>query len=82
MFGHSISLNFDRQGDSHKTFVGVLFSSFIYVFLLVFIVLKAKVLLYGQNDTNMTMIRVEDLQKKAPVKWKDLNLTIFFVIKK
>ena len=62
IFGHSISLNFDKKGDSHRTVIGGFFSILIKVFLIVYIIYKGKVLIYGENDTNVSLIKVEDLK--------------------
>ena len=62
IFGHSISLNFDKKGDSHRTVIGGFFSILIKVFLIVYIIYKGKVLIYVENDTNVSLIKVEDLK--------------------
>jgi hypothetical protein len=57
-FGHPISWNFDKQGDSHNTLIGGIFSVFIKLFFLFFVTTKVKQFLYKEesNNTSATIL--------------------------
>jgi len=51
MFGHPVTLNFNRQGDTHNTFIGGLVSMFIKLLIFGFLAYKSYVLVtLGDND--------------------------------
>ena len=50
-FGHNISLNFDQQGENHRTTIGGIFTTFINIFLVLYILTKLKVLINRENDS-------------------------------
>ena len=61
MFGHTINLNFNRNGDSHKTFIGGLFSMLIKVTLAFYVYTLFKRMFYNEGDSNYTRIDVMNL---------------------
>ena len=82
MFGHVISLNFDRKGDSHKTMIGGLFSLFIRLGIFCYVFLNFKRMLLNENDLNYTLIGIVDLEELGEVLYNETSLTIFHRIKK
>ena len=50
MFGHQVGLNFNKQGDHHKTKIGGFFSIFVRMGLSVYIFLMCKKLITSGGD--------------------------------
>lgn len=69
-FGHVINLNFDRQGDSHKTLCGGIYSIFIKLFLIVYLYLNARKLFMPIDDNNVTTVGLLSLSDLG-----DVNVT-------
>ena len=82
MFGHVISLNFDKQGDAHNTFITGLCSLVIRFGILCYIILNFKRMIFNENDLNYTLIGVVDLEELGEVPYNETSLTIFHRIKK
>ena len=61
MFGHTINLNFNRNGDSHKTFIGGLFSMLIKVTLAFYVYTLFDRMFMNKGDSNYTRINVMNL---------------------
>ena len=61
MFGHVINLNFNKQGESHKTSVGGFFSLIIKCFLLLYVGLNFKKLIWHEDDSNSVEYSLMDL---------------------
>ena len=54
MFGHIINLNFDRQGFSHKTFIGGIFSIIIKLFMYWYVLFLLQKFFWNLNDSITT----------------------------
>ena len=77
MFGHTIKLNFNRQGASHKTYVGGCISLVLKLLILSFVVLKLIKLVHLDNATigsTNTLLNLEDEGDKS---LDDMSLLIF-----
>jgi len=48
MFGHAISLNFDRNGEYHRTIVTGLFSLFLKSCITLYVILRFKMLILNE----------------------------------
>ena len=66
MFGHTINLNFNKEGDSHKTFIGGCFSIFIKTAIFLYVFMNMKKMIFHEDDTNMIEYNLIDLDK-API---------------
>ena len=82
MFGHVINLNFDRRGDSHKTLCGGVFSIFFKCFLTFYVYLMFTKLIFKTNDTNYTYEGQWHLEGMEAIKYSDMSMRFFHVIKK
>ena len=51
MFGHSVSLNYKREGNTHNTLCGGIVSMFIYAIMLNLVVFKTKTMILVEDDT-------------------------------
>ena len=58
MFGHLITMNFNKRGNHHKTLVGAFFSIFIKVMIYVYVGLTFKQLIYKDANKNSTIYSV------------------------
>ena len=65
MFGHTIHLNFNKNGDTHKTFIGGLFSILIKVALAFYVYTLFKRMFLNEADSNYTRINVMNLEEVA-----------------
>jgi hypothetical protein len=55
MFGHLITMNFNKRGQRHKTHIGAIFSILIKVFIYLYIGLTFKQLIYMDANKNGTI---------------------------
>ena len=56
MFGHQIALNFEKKGDSHKTFVGGFISIIVKAGLIAYVAICCKRMLLQERDATNTNI--------------------------
>ena len=82
MFGHTINLNFNKNGDSHKTLIGGFFSLFIKMLLGVYVYLLFKRMFLYEADSNYTRINVLDLETFGKQMLNKMDMTVFHVFKK
>jgi len=82
MFGHIINLNFNGEGDKHKTTVGGIFSIIIKVGMTIYIVFNVLKLAYRDDDTIVTMQKTDDLFEKDNLNYHDTDTSIFWVLRK
>ena len=61
-FGHIINLNFDKQGDAHKTTFGGIYSLFIKIFLVIYLYLNLSKLFTHVDDNNVTTVGALNLE--------------------
>ena len=80
MFGHTIKLNFDKQGDTHKTLIGGLFSMFLRLVILVYIIILWKRLLLNEADQIDTEFNMLDLETLGVVHYNQTNMTLFYAL--
>ena len=77
MFGHTIQLNFDKQGESHNTLLGGIFSIFIKIIMSVYIGLCFKKLLYMEDDSISLFLEQQDLKVTGDVDYAEGSLLVF-----
>ena len=51
MFGHTINLNFNKQGDTHQTFIGGFFSLIVKSAMTVYVLMNMKKMFFYESDT-------------------------------
>ena len=56
-FGHQTQFKFNNKGSSHSTFCGGCVSIFIVVFMIFYVVLLVKKLVWMQDDSIQTVIK-------------------------
>ena len=73
-FGHTVTLNFDRNGDTHKTIIGGFFSIFIKAFIIWYVYLNFYQLLTYGNDNMQYTESLVDLEQRQMVKYHEMDI--------
>ena len=81
MFGHSIQLNFDRKGDTHKTCIGGFVTSFVHIIVFIYIFLNMKKMLLLEDNKNFTEIGVTNLEEKGIIDYGETNILVYMAIR-
>ena len=82
MFGHVINLNFQREGDSHKTAIGGFFSFFIKLAMSLYVFFNLKKMILHEDDNNTTEYNLEDLSKQDPLALGKTDFSMFHIVRK
>jgi len=84
MFGHTINLNFDKSGDSHKTLIGGLMSILIKFAIFTYVFLRFKMMIFLEADDNTAEVSVALLEEDAfkDIRYDESNITIIHSIRK
>jgi hypothetical protein len=82
MFGHTINLNFNKEGDSHKTTIGGVFSIFIKTAIFLYVFMNLKKMILREDDTNMIEYNLIDLDTEPASNYGEMNYQMFYVLRK
>ena len=88
MFGHTIHLNVNNEGDEHKTLAGGIMSLFLKLMLLAYVLsIFAKMFTLGDNKESSAQFLIDYHEADDPnyqpmIEYKDTHLVLFMVIKK
>ena len=82
MFGHTIALNFNKGGDSHKTAIGGFFSIFIKAAMFIYVFMNFRKMIFNLDDSNSVEYNLEDLENGPPIPMNGTDFTMFHVIRK
>ena len=82
MFGHTIQLNFNKQGDSHQTAIGGFFSIFIRVAMLVYVAYNFAKMIFYQDDSNFTEAIPLNLDEFGDKNYNETDMFMYHVISK
>ena len=82
MFGHQVSLNFNKKGDKSYTKFGGFVSLLVQICMVVVAGILVNKLITKDDATNMTRTHFLDLNETPALNYSHLNLTIFHVLKK
>lgn len=77
MFGHTIQLNFDKQGDSQKTAIGGVFSILIRLAMTLYVGLNLKKMFWLENNENNTTADLQKIEELGIVKYNETNFMFF-----
>ena len=77
MFGHLITLNFNKRGQHHKTQIGGLFSIIIKLFINIYVLLNFNTMFMRNANVNSSISSMESFEKFGKV---NVNETDHFVI--
>lgn len=67
MFGHTICLNFNKEGDAHKTAIGGFMSVFIRIAMAIYVYINFKKMIFNESDSNGTQSNTLDLEKHGEI---------------
>ena len=82
MFGHQIVLNFNKNGDSHTTFIGGFFSILVKVVMGIYVYMNFMKLFMMEDAQIETKIFSLNLTAHPEVDYDDAKSTIFWVMRK
>lgn len=79
IFGYPVGLNFEKKGETHKTFIGGIASLFVNMCILIYTILMVKKLIFLEGDTIL-----QDIERFVfeETNFKDTNLTLFLSVAK
>ena len=84
MFGFQIYLNFNKDGDSHKTLIGGIVSMLIQSFMILYVVIRFRILILNLADMNFTEIGVVDLDNNPDyqdLEFKNMKMALVHSIR-
>lgn len=81
LFGHLITLNFNKRGQYHRTTVGGFVSLGIKLFINVYIVLNFVTLLTYGNNKNNTLNGFEKVTELGTVTTNTTDTTVYYVMR-
>ena len=67
MFGHLITMNFNKRGNHHKTLIGAIFSIFIKLLIYVYVALTFKSLIFKTSNKNTTIYSSEPIESLGKI---------------
>ena len=82
MFGHTINLNFNKEGDSHQTLIGGFFSIFIRIAMTIYVLMNFKKMLWYEDDSTFTEVNTLDLDQFGEKAFNETELLMFHVVRK
>ena len=82
MFGHVINLNFDKQGDSHKTFIGGIISIVVKILMFVYVSVKFDKLIYREGSSNAVTALLVKMDTMGEVMFNQTSMVMFYMMKK
>jgi hypothetical protein len=82
MFGHTINLNFNKEGDSHTTSIGGFFSLIIRVAMGIYIFMNFKKMILHEDDSTFTEVNTLDLDEYGEKPFDETDMFMFHVIRK
>jgi hypothetical protein len=74
MFGHSISMNFNKRGASHKTHIGGFFSIFIKVLIRAYVLLNFKTMFWYEANKNKSYSELKKINELGQVNYNQTDL--------
>jgi hypothetical protein len=82
MFGHTINLNFNKEGDSHQTSIGGFFSMLIRVTMGIYVFMNFKKMLLFEDDSTFTEVNTLDLDEYGEKPYDETDMFMYHVIRK
>lgn len=77
LFGHYISLNFNKRGHAHKTYIGGFFSLIVKFIIYGYIGITLKQMLFLEENKNESIKSLVDLEELGPVWYNQTHMTMF-----
>jgi len=82
MFGHTINLNFNKEGDTHNTLLGGCFSFLIRITMGIYIFVNVRKMIFFEDNANFTEVSALNLDDEGVVDYTDTAFLLYQVIKK
>lgn len=82
MFGHTINLNFNKEGDAHNTAIGGSFSILIRIMMSLYIFMNFKKMLLHEDDANIVETNTIDLDEYGLKPYNETDMFIYHVLRK
>lgn len=80
-FGHTITLNFDKNGDTHNTTIGGFFSIFIRSFIIWYVFMNLHKMVYYGNDNMQYTESLLNLNETGAISYSDTEFQMFMVLR-
>jgi hypothetical protein len=81
MFGHLITMNFNKRGNRHKTLIGAVFSILIKILIYSYVALTFKSMFYLDANRNSITMSSEIIDDIGLVNYNQTGLFIFYVLR-
>lgn len=81
MFGHLITMNFNKRGNHHKTLIGAIFSLAIKIGIYVYVALTFKQLIAKDANKNSTIYSSEPIDSFGTVYYNETGHFTFYVLR-
>lgn len=82
MFGHTINLNFNKEGDSHQTAIGGSMSILIRIVMALYVFMNFKKMLLHEDDSNVVEVNTMDLVEYGKKAYNETDMFIYHVLRK
>lgn len=79
LFGHTIAINLNKEGDKHQTCVGGCMSLFVKIVMLMYILLNVMNLVLYDADSIVTRFMKLDLDEAGKLDYNATNQLVFWV---
>ena len=80
-FGHSVNLNFNREGDTHNTLIGGFCSVFFRIAMCVYIFLNVSKLILSSEDNILFSLSNDDSIETSTVSYASIDLAFYWILR-
>jgi len=80
LFGHNVTLNFNKRGSTHKTLIGGFFSIIVKTIIYGYVGLTMKQMLFLEENKNVTIDSLINLEELGEQNYKDSHMTTFYTL--
>ena len=80
-FGHSVNLNFNREGDTHNTLIGGFCSVVFRIAMCVYIVMNVSKLLMTSEDNILYALMNDSSAEISAVSYAAIDLAFFWILR-
>jgi len=82
-FGHTVTLNFNREGETHNTTIGGFCSIILRIGVFVYFFINFNKLIFKEEDEIIYAIRNDDKieNDEHNVKYQDISLALFWILR-
>lgn len=77
MFGHTINLNFNKEGETHNTLLGGFFSFLIRITMSIYVIVNFKKMILFEDNANATEVSALNLDEQGIIDYKDTSFLLY-----